>query len=309
MCKALQSLNIDTCERDEDIIQYISDRLNSIECEDGRIRVEGKNCENSTSVICSIEDAGKTTAESQQYNSLINNVSCVLADYIVKKYESRMISRIISSNYGYFNAAEKREIFNLVEVNLLDDEKSFLNSLFKVRRRNIVIRRLFDYFENSKSIVLEGFVNFRLKEYIKDLEDMVDKAVDTFLTDREYREFIRLLRYFVEIQEPRFKVVNITPAFNGKYSLFDEAHEEITGKCIQELMDEVSVGEISNDDMLVSSLITLAPQRVVIHKAEAFQNKELLETIRNVFSGRVTLCCSCELCLSSLTGSKKQPQI
>ena len=44
-----------------------------------------------------------------------------------------------------------------------------------------------DYFDNSNSIILDGFVNFRLKDYIKDLEEIVDKAVDDFLTDREYR--------------------------------------------------------------------------------------------------------------------------
>lgn len=296
----MQSLNIDTCERDGDIVRYIADRLNSIECEEGKFVVEGKDSENSTSVICRIEDKGGTSENTQQYNSLINNVSSVLADYIVKKYEEKMINRIISSNYGYFNAAERREIFNIVKVSLLDEEKSFLNSLFKVRRKSIVIRRLFDYFEHSRNIILEGFVNFRLKEYIKDLEDIVDKAVDAFLTDREYREFIRLLRYFVEIQEPRLKVINITPSFEGKYILLDEEHKEITGHGIQELADEVSIGDISCDDLLVSSLITLAPQRIVIHKAESFQNKELLETITNVFSGKVTICKNCELCISSL---------
>ncbi|MDD4493364.1 MAG: putative sporulation protein YtxC [Eubacteriales bacterium] len=302
----MQFLNIETSEPDDEIVQYITERLNSVECEDGKFNIKGTTTGNSTSVTCKIEDSGKRVKKIQQYNSLINNVAGILADYIVKKYESRLIYRIINTNYGYFNAAEKREIFNLVEIALIDDTKSFLNNLFQVRRRNILIRKLFDYFEDSNQIILEGFVNFRLKEYMKDLEDIVDKAVDSFLIDREYREFIRLLRYFVEIQEPKFTVVHVTPSFDGKYILSDGNKNEITGKCIQELLDEVSVGEISFDDLLMSSLITLAPTRIVIHKVTAFQNKELLETIKNVFSGKVSICNNCELCVSYMVGNKNK---
>ncbi len=108
-------------------------------------------------------------------------------------------------------------------------------------------------------MILEGFVNFRLKEYIKDLEEIVDKAVDDFLMEREYREFIRLLRYFVDIQEPKFNTIHVIAGYDDKYILLNEEKREITNECIQEFMNDISNEEINYDDLLVSSLITMAP--------------------------------------------------
>ena len=48
-----------------------------------------------------------------------------------------------------------------------------------------------------------------MKDYIEQLEESVDKAIDEYLMDKEYREFIKLLRHFVDLQEPKRDVVNI----------------------------------------------------------------------------------------------------
>ena len=161
-----------------------------------------------------------------------------------------------------------------------------------------------DYFDNSNNIILDGFVNFRLKEYIKDLEDVVDKAVDDFLMDREYREFIRLLRYFVDIQEPKLDTVHVIVGYDNRYTLLDESKKEITNECIQEYVNEIAEGEINYDDLLVSSLITFAPRKIIIHGTDQFRNKELMETIKNVFSGRVVICQGCDVCAVSLVKSE-----
>ena len=163
-----------------------------------------------------------------------------------------------------------------------------------------------DYFENSNNIILDGFVNFRLKEYMRDLEDVVDKGVDDFLMDREYREFIRLLRYFVDIQEPKLNTVHVIVGFDNKYTLLDDAKREITNECIQEYVNEIAEGEINYDDLLVSSLITFAPRKIIIHCTGQFRNKELMETIKNVFLGRVLICQGCEICMVNMVKSENK---
>jgi len=115
--------------------------------------------------------------------------------------------------------------------------------------------------------------------------------------EREYREFIRLLRYFVDIQEPKFNAVHIIAGYDNKYVLLDENKNEITNECLQEFVNDIPEGEINYDDLLVSSLITMAPRKLVIHGAKSFRNKELLETIKNVFWGKVVICSECELCM------------
>jgi putative sporulation protein YtxC len=269
--------------------------------------IDEVNSEGSTSIICSInEDKVSDEKPGQPYNLLILHVSNALADYIIKQYEERLIERVINSNYCYFNSTEKNEILKLTLKIIRNEDKSFLNSIYQVRRRNVIVRKLLDYFEGSNNLILDGFVNFRLKDYVKDLEEVVDKAVDDFLMEREYKEFIRLLKYFVDVQDPKLEMVHIIVGYDSKYVLLDENKREITNECIQEFVSEITGGEINYDDLLVSSLITLAPRKLVIHCAGQFRNKELLETIKNVFYGRVQICGGCDICVLNIVKSENK---
>lgn len=289
------------------VMQHITNELQQLKSKRISYSINEVNSEGSTSIICSIND-GKFYREKsiESYKTLKMYISNALADYIIRQYEERLITRTINGNYCYFNAVEKREILNRALAIIRNDDKNFFNSLFQIRRRNVIIRRLMDYFENSNSIILDGFVNFRLKDYIKDLEEVVDKAVDDFLMDREYREFIRLLRYFVDIQDPKFDTVHVIVGYDNKYVLLDENKREITNECIQEYVNEISEGEINYDDLLVSSLITFAPRKILIHCTGQFRNKELLETIKNVFLGRVMICQGCEICVVNMVKSENK---
>lgn len=300
----MQFLCIGVNECADDIVQQITNELQQLNSKKISYSVNEVNSGDSTSIICTIEEDKNIGKKSIQcYEALRIHVANALADYIIRQYEAKLISRIINSNYCYFNAIEKKEILSLAVRIIRNDDKSFLNSLFQIRRRNMIIRKLLDYFEGSNSLILDGFVNFRLKDYMKDLEEIVDKAVDDFLMEREYKEFIRLLRYFVDIQDPKFNVVHVIVRYDSKYILLDEHKKEITNECIQEFVNEITEGEINYDDLLVSSLITLAPRKIIIHSTGQFRNKELLETIKNVFMGKVVMCSGCEICMMNMVKS------
>lgn len=280
------------------VMQHIDNELRQLKGRKISYSINEINSEGSASIICTVNDGRFYREKSlESYKILKTYISNALADYIIRQYEERLINRIINTNFCYFNSAEKKEILSRALNIIKNEDKSFINSLFQIRRRNVIIRRLLDYFDNSNSIMLDGFVNFRLKDYIRDLEEVVDKAVDDFLMDREYKEFIRLLRYFVDIQEPKIDTVHVIVGYDNRYTLLDGSKKEITNECIQEYVNEISEGEINYDDLLVSSLITFAPRKVVIHCNGQFRNKELMETIKNVFYGRVIVCQGCDVCL------------
>ncbi len=295
-------LSVAINENNDDFVDYIESRFsNTTELNNLLINKDDR----SASIVFSVVDKEcqhKAVKPYEQNETLIAYVSCILADYIVRKYELKLIFRVINTNYCYFNNAEKKEIYKEVCTILRNEDITLMSSLFRMKSRNIIAKKLMDYFANSNSIILDGFVNFRLKDYIVSLEEIVDKAVDKFLTDREYKEFIRLLRYFVDIQEPRYAMVHVVPVEDGKYILYDPKKNEITAECTCELLDDIHDAEIGYDDMLISSLITLAPLKITIHRPEAFINAELLETIKNVFIGKIMLCSKCELCGNSTCG-------
>lgn len=301
-----QYLSIGVNDNAENVIQQIDKELQILKEESINYSIKEVDFEGETSVECHIEDETSFSNKSNQYELLKYHVSNALADHVIQQYEEKLLIRIINSNYGYFNSSDKKEILRISLKIIKNDDKVFFNTLFQIRRRNMIVKKLMEYFESSSSIILDGFVNFRLKEYIKELEDIIDNAVDDFLIEREYKEFIRLLRYFVEIQDSKFNFVHVIMQYDDKYILLDENKQEITNDCIQEFITELPETEINHDDLLVSSLITLAPKSIIIHNWERFKNQKLLDTIKSVFSGKVILCSGCNICELTLVKSDRK---
>jgi putative sporulation protein YtxC len=306
----MQFLSIGVNKDTGDVIEGIKNELEKNKANHFKYSIQNEvNSNGSSYIVCSYNsDRNADNADSPDTakKTLVLNISNALADYIIKKYEEKLIIRTISSNYCYFNSVEKKEILALAKKIIKSDDNNLLSSLFHIRRHNLIVKKLLDYFDNANNIILDGFVNFRLKDYIKDLEEVVDKAVDDYLMVREYNEFIRLLRYFVDIQNPKFNLIHVVTSFDNKYILLDESKREITNECIREFVNEISLGEINYDDLLVSSLITLAPRKIVLHGTIHFKNKELLETIKNVFYGKVTICNDCEICEINMANSNNK---
>jgi len=78
--------------------------------------------------------------------------------------------------------------------------------------------------------------------------------------------------------------------------LYDDKKNSISSEYFDELRSEILDDTINYDDLLISTLITISPNRILIHDIEEFKNKELVQTISNVFAERITLCSSCDLC-------------
>jgi putative sporulation protein YtxC len=247
-------------------------------------------------VICD-EDANKCSMPEikEAFNIYVSNI---LYQIIVDNFEIDILNRVIKENYYYFKPDEIQKIINKCldvlkgyNVTSSDYYNLYLN------RKNRIVNKILEYIIENTDIVLEGFLRFRLKELNGDLEDIVDKVVEEYLIEREYDEFIKLLKYFVEIQESRIEVVNIVIEDNGMYCMYDSNYNEITDELIRDLAGEVLTGEVSYDDLLVSSLITLAPRHIIIHNLPNIRNKEIIDTVKSVFTERIKICTGCDLCI------------
>lgn len=219
------------------------------------------------------------------------------SDIIVYDMESKLIHKILTDHYYYFTPKEKQSIRKHVDGILDSEEIRYHNGItYKISRKAKILHQIMEFLKENQSIHIEGFVRFRLKNYLYELEEGVDKAVEEFLMEKEYDEFIRLLRYFVDIQEAKIDTANVLISEDGKYVLYDHVNRMINSEHLEDLATEMADKDISYDDLLISSLITLAPKKIVIHFAGKVKNKEIIETIKNVFSNRVYICNGCQLC-------------
>jgi len=224
-----------------------------------------------------------------EFKNLLANI---IADIIIEDWAQILIKRIIRDHYYYFNEEEKKNIREKAFELLRNDAFSYKPLI----RRNNIVHRVIEYLERNQEIVLEGFINFRLKDYIMEIEDIVDAAVDDFLLEKEYLEFIRLLRYFVEIQEPKINEVHILLEKNNVFKLVDRNGKAIESEYLDGFAVELMNNSINYEDLLISALITLAPRLVVIHLTNQDEPRDTIKTIENVFGKRVRRCNGCIIC-------------
>lgn len=102
-------------------------------------------------------------------------ISDAIANVIQKEYDEYFINRIIHKNYFYISLEEQNSIKRIAckiqEASKEDENIS----------KEILKNLIFEYLLENKSMILEGFVNFRIKEYIETLDYIVELAVTSYL--------------------------------------------------------------------------------------------------------------------------------
>ena len=212
-----------------------------------------------------------------------------LADYIINKYEKKILKRIILNNYGDLKPFQLQDIVRHLPELEQDRETG------RAKRRSVVKDGLYSYFEENDSASVEGLVTFRMKEYEALLTQAAEQLFDIYLTHKEYEEFIELLRYFVNVQSARPHLTHLIVHSRGMYTILNEDKEDITAECISDFARPEEISADNFDDLLISMLITLAPEKIIVHNSVDIKNAELFDTINKVF-GKVEYCTGCEMC-------------
>lgn len=214
-----------------------------------------------------------------------------LAEYIMEKYEKPLFLKVLNERYSNALPFKKNYVLLNFAKYASDSELGY------EARKKLIEECIYKYFKEGKSTLFtEGFVFFRLKRYESILEELAEKIFEDRMAELEYEEFIRLLRYFVNIQENRPKLINVSVRAEGVYEIFDADGKNITQKCLEDFFsDENNATEVNFDDLLISMLITLAPKKIAVHGGEKIINKELFTTIGRVFDGDVFYCGGCTL--------------
>ncbi len=222
----------------------------------------------------------------------------LVAEYIIERYEGGLISRILTEEHSYLTAAQRREVLRGIS-RLADDKTVGYHA-----RKTLVTKCLTDYFARESEMLVDGFVQFRLKAYIELLEDLADRLIDDYLVQKEYEEFLSLLQYFVKSQRVRPPLVHVVVLPSGRYRVIDDKDRDVTGTCMSEMeADGEDLRHLTPDDLLISILISIAPLSVVVHNKRYIQNIELFTTIAKVFDGNITYCNGCSMC----TAADKRP--
>ena len=102
-------------------------------------------------------------------------VTIVLRKTIEFFYEENLIEKYIEKNYFYLSSIERKYIFEITKKILeLPDEKIG-------DKRKLLDELIKEYLLQTNRIIIEGFVNFRIKKYKELLERIVEVSVFSYL--------------------------------------------------------------------------------------------------------------------------------
>lgn len=222
-------------------------------------------------------------------DSFYSIFSNILSSAILKFYEKDIIKHIINCNYFYFSDIDQRKILEIVNNYLYNGD---LDEVY-IRKDSIMISCI-NYFSNNKSAILDGFVNFRINDYIKIIDYIVDLAVNKFVIDREYSEFIDLLKCYINSKDCGTSLVHLIYQ-NQESTLLDEFKSIIN--LDDSVLDSKYVSDISfsSNDYTLNSLLTLLPRKIYIHIIDGIED-EFINTLKLIFDNRVYICNDCNIC-------------
>lgn len=240
---------------------------------------------------------GDECVNSSFMNTFNVNMANVIYNIIIDEFYIKNMQEFLTGTYFFLRYDEIREVKEL-SLDALKSDGPLIDedSIYCMNRKNKVIQKIAEYLCENNEINIKGFITFRMKEIREEFEDVIDRVVEKYMVEKEYNEFIKLLKYFVDIQDSKIDEVDIIMQPDGNYIIQDSDGHDIMNRFLSDLTDTKFSGTVNIDDMLISGLITNAPARIVIHSPENCTNKEMLDTIKNVFLDKVVFCSSCKLC-------------
>jgi len=216
-----------------------------------------------------------------------NIISLFISEIIFEYYLKEIILKDVFMKYKNFSRDEKVEIVQLAYKNLYNENEF-------VKEKELIFNEVYDYISINDLMIVDGFVSFRLKSRDKIINEIIKRSIDEFSAVKEYREFINILQYFIEIQEPKIDLINVV--IDDEYKLYDKENNLIDNDFFSDIISELSDDGINEDDILISSIITIAPQRLIIHVNEENKDKEIVDILQSVFIDKVEFCKGCNLC-------------
>lgn len=260
------------------ILEYLLDKLDYLELE------EVKYSKNKFKIYSNII----VHYIGEKISLFDEKLSSIITDTILKFYKEKIIKKIINFDYFYFEEYEKKiiiqnccEIIESSEYEQISKEKEYIHEA------------VLQYVIENKSMILEGFVNFRIKEYIKYLDSIVDIAVNKYIIEKEYNEFISLLRMYINSKKSNIKNLHLIYG-KSELTILDE-NKNIVPLC-KEIYNAKFLSDIifSENDYALNTLLTLLPQRIEIHLLDS--EDEFIKTVKLIFEDRVYVCKECNIC-------------
>ena len=224
-----------------------------------------------------------------EYINFYTHTSNIITKCIINYYEDELIYNNINLNYFYFNLYEKKKILENT-VNLLLDEKN------SALRYDSINNSVFELINSNHSFYLQGVINFKLDNYITFLNNQIDIAVNKFLIDKEYLEFVSILKLYIKSESKNSKTEHLHLIYQNKTSIIIDDDKNIIS-CSDNISKAKYISDISfsSNDLALNTLLNIVPKNITIHLVDGYYD-EFINTLKLIFQDRIRICEDCDIC-------------
>ena len=215
-----------------------------------------------------------------ELDKFVSTMSEILSSLTVNLFEEDILKTIIAHEYFYFDSIDRAKILDFI------DDFQDLNDYIK---KNTLLYNIFSsYIYNNNKIFLDGFIPFRVQDYLNLLTEKVDYAVNRYLIDREYSEFISMLKMYVQSQSSGKDLVHLVYSKNTSV-LLDENKNIIEDKSIAFNAKYLSDITFSDNDYALNTLLSIVPKKIYVHLIDK-NIDEFIQTLKLIFEDKIVIC-------------------
>lgn len=225
-----------------------------------------------------------------QYTNFYSYISNAISKAIIEFYEDSIITNSINLNYFYFNTYEKKKIFENTKTLLID-------SKINIPKYDYINNEVFTQIKLNHSFYLQPFINFKLNNYTSFLNNQIDTAVNKFLIDKEYIEFVNILKLYIKSESENSKTQHLHLIYKNKTSIIIDDNKNIVS-CNDNISKAKYISDISfsSNDLALNTLLNLVPQKITLHLIDGYCD-EFINTLKLIFQEKIKICEECDICI------------
>jgi putative sporulation protein YtxC len=194
---------------------------------------------------------------------------------------------ILKNQYFYEDLDVQQEIIEII-YSVLEGQREDLSVFLKASTEGPNIRDAIEHiFQDDISFSFDSFLKFRLRPYLKFLEDYVEIAIDEYKMEQDYQMFVQMLREFLINREPKMDVLHLL--FDEEITFYNDQFVEMKRAELTRLIDRKLLVNhpVYVDSASIAPLLSLAPTAIFLYTKDP--DEPLVRTIKNIFEERVTI--------------------
>lgn len=228
-------------------------------------------------------------------------VAFAIGQYIVEHCESGIIHSLLRQRCRHTKLVPEKVAMYCYNILNNDPWEPFgkkFTEQDRARRRNKIVDELNEYCMTHTFLDVTGYMQFRMQSYKQELREVIEYAIDEYALDQQYEEFMTLLKYFVQLQETKIELVHLVQQEGSSFILCDEDMQPLELKHEHDkIVAEMLETEINIEDIVISSLISASPQKIIVHAKH--HDYQVVRTVKAIFAERAHLCSTCPICRQS----------